>query len=408
MKGTVRLVTIAVLWLATLTATASAQFAPLVPDGESARARVGPLYLNPSLSLTNVGVDTNLFNDAEVLEPRRDLALTFVPQSEFFMRLGRTWLTGNAREDLVWFRDYRDQRSANGTVRAGWLVPLNRLTLHAEGTFVRSRERAGPEIDARADRRERGGVLLAELRPWPRTFVGARVERREVRYSDRTLFDGERLSDQLNRTRTTGVLALRHELTPMTSVTVEASAYQDRFFVAHERNAEASQVAGGLRFDPSALLNGYVLVGYRHYSPGNLQVADYRGPTLAASLTYVARTATRLTVDAGRDVEYSYDPERPYYLMTGVNATLTQRIAGPVDVQGRVGGRVLAYRDRLDVIAVDGNRRDQVRQLGVSLGYRLGVGTRIAVDVDAQRRTSPVLLRNYRGNRYGLSLTWVP
>lgn len=408
MKGTLRLIGLAWLTILLGTSTALAQFAPVVPDVDSARARVGPVYFNPSLSLTNVGVDTNLFNEADSLAPRRDVALTFVPQTELFMRLGRTWLTGSAREDLVWFREYRDQRSANGTFRGGWLVPLNRVTMHVEGTYVRSRERAGPEIDARANRRERGGTMLVEVRPWSRTFVGTRLERREIRYADDALFRGERLSEQLNRTRTSGLLSLRHELTPMTSLSLEVSAYQDRFLIAQERDADASQIAGGIRFDPSALMNGYVMVGYRRFSPGTLMVDEYRGPTLAASLSYVASSSTRIAVDAGRDVEYSYDPERPYYLMTGALATVTQRIAGPLDVQGRAGLRELAYRDRLDMVVPVANPNDRVRLLGGSIGYRVGLNARVALGLEMQRRTSPAPMRNFQGRRYGLSFTWVP
>ena len=84
--------------------------------------RVGPLWLTPTISLANVGIDTNLFNDAAIAEPRQDLALTFAPQTDVWMRMGRTWMTGNVRQELVWFRDSRDQRSANGLYRGGWLV----------------------------------------------------------------------------------------------------------------------------------------------------------------------------------------------------------------------------------------------------------------------------------------------
>lgn len=408
MNAVWRVVGCAVLGVMLASAPAQAQFVPVPPDSESARIHAGPFLLNPMLSLTNVGVDTNLFNAADVAEPRRDLALTFVPQTDVWMRLGRTWLTGNLREDLVWFRDYQDQRSANGTFKGGWLVPLNRFSMHAEGTYVRSRERPGFEIDARADRREKAGTVTLEVRPWPRTFVGTRLEQREVRFVDGSLFGGARLSEQLNRTRTAGLLSLRHELTPMTSLTVEGSAYRDRFVFARERNAESAQVAGGLRFDPSALFNGFVLVGYRRFSPGSLEVPDYNGPTLSASLSYVARTSTRLTLDGGRDVEYSFDPNRPYYLLSGVAATLTQHIAGPFDLQGRAGLRSLAYRERLDLATGPSERNDHVRSYGAGLGYRLGVSTRLSAEFETQQRTSVIALRNYRGTRYGMAITWIP
>jgi hypothetical protein len=197
----------------------------------------------------------------------------------------------------------------------------------------------------------------------------------------------------------------------------------------HDRDAHASQYAAGFRFDPSAILSGHALVGYRRFSPGDPFVPEYRGPTMSASLGYVARSSTRVTVDAGRDVEYSYDPLQPYYLMSGVTATFTQRLGGPVDVQARGGLRTLAYRQRTAISGGLGTgsvvtgtaataatvvpeslagRDDRVTLAGVGLGYRIGLTTRVAVEFERQRRTSVVALRSYEGNRYGLSMTWVP
>lgn len=403
-----RFLSLALLGTTLLSAPAHAQILPAPPDTAGARVRLGPFWLNPTLSVNNVGIDTNLFNEAEVVDPRRDVAVTFAPQTELWMRIGRTWLTGNVREDLIWFRDYRDQRSANGTYRGGLYVPLTRVTFLVDGGYVRSRERPSVEIDLRADRRERLATAAAEARTWSRTFVGARVEYRAVEFSSNALFGGQDLSQQLNRTRMSGTLAIRHELTPMTSVTVEAATSQDRFTYAPDRDAAASQLVAGLLFDPNALVKGHVLVGYQRFAWGGVDIPPYTGPTLAASLSYIVRTSTRVTVDSGRDVQYSFDPIRPYYLQTSFATTITQRLFGPFDAQGRLGVRALDYRDRLTAGSGLMDRRDRVRTLATSLGYRLGRSTRLAFDYETQRRSSPIVLRNYRGSRYGLSAIWTP
>ncbi len=408
MKFTTRMAGAALLWTVLSHRVADAQLLPAPPDTGASRVQVGPFWLKPTLALTNVGVDTNLFNEADVADPRQDLAMTFSPQTEIWMRMGRTWMTGHLRQDLVWFRDYRDQRSANGTYRAGWYVPLTRLSLLAEGGYTRSRERPNVEIDLRAPRRERFGTVTTELRAWSRTYVGARIERRLVQYTGSDRFGGQSLREELDRARTVGTATLRHELTPMTSLAVEASVSRDRFTFSSGRDADAAQIVAGFRFDPTALVKGYALIGYQRFAWSSPDIPGYGGPTLSANLSYVARTSTRVTLDALRDVEASFDPNRPYYLQTGVAMTLTQRVVGPFDVQGRAGVRTLDYRARATGVASQSARQDHVTLLGGGIGYRLGRDTRLAADLETQRRSSPLPLRTYQGQRFGMSITWAP
>jgi len=403
-----RIVGFALLSTAVVNGVGHAQPLPAPPDTGITRVRVGPLWLKPTLSLTNVGIDTNLFNEAKIAEPRQDVAVTFVPQTEILMRMGRTWMTGNVRQDLIWFRDYRDQRSANGSYRGGWYIPLTRLSILAEGGYTRSRERPNYEIDLRAPRQERLGAVTTELRTGSRTYIGARGWWRVVQFAGGEFFGGQDLREELDRTRTIGTATFRHELTPMTSLSVEASLSRDRFAYSPDRDAEAAQVVAGLRFDPTALIKGHALVGYQRFAWNGSDIPEYRGPTVTASLSYVARTSTRLTMDALRDVEPSFDPNLPYYVQTGLSTTLAQRLVGPVDVQARVGVRTLDYRARAAGLVPQAPRRDRVTLFGGGIGYRLTRSMRVAADIEAQRRAAPVLLRSYQGERFGLSITWTP
>lgn len=390
------------------TSMAEAQFVPVPPVTTNARVRMGPFELSPMISLTNVGVDTNLFNEADTEDPQRDVAMSFAPQTDIATRLGRTWLVGTARQDWVWFRRYQDQRSANGFYRGTWYVPLNRVRWLVEGSYLRSRERPSFEIDLRAHRRERAGAVTTEVRAWSRTFLGGRLEHRDVQFNDRALFGGRDLSDELSRVRLTGTAAIRYEVTPMTSVAFEASAFDEQFSASPWRSTKSTQFAGGLRFDPSALVKGHVLVGYRDLTPSSATVPAYAGPTLSVNVASIVRGNMRFGFDGVRDVEYSFDPERPYYLLTGLSGTVSRRLFGPVDIQARVGRRTLSYRTRTDVIVEHARRRDRVVTFAESVGYRLAENSRVTFDFESQRRTSPITLRNYRGARYGLSFIWAP
>src|SRR5687768_12949697 len=82
---------LSVVFAATVAAPAHAQL-PDLPDPDTVRTRVGPFYLNPTVALTNAGVDENVFNEADSLEPRSDFTMTLTPASDIWLRAGPTWI----------------------------------------------------------------------------------------------------------------------------------------------------------------------------------------------------------------------------------------------------------------------------------------------------------------------------
>src|SRR2546423_15181526 len=76
-----------------------------VPPAD-AKLHFGPLALNPTLSLVNAGIDTNVFNEPTEAGPKRDFTMTFEPKSDWWLRLGPTWLLGNISEGLVYYNQY--------------------------------------------------------------------------------------------------------------------------------------------------------------------------------------------------------------------------------------------------------------------------------------------------------------
>ena len=385
---------------------AGAQAIPEPPDPERVRVRVGALWLDPTFAVANAGRDSNVLNQADEHDPRGDFTITLTPSTNMWLRAGPTWIVGNVREDFVWFRQNAGERSANSDIKAGWLVPLNRLTLYAGGNWIRTRERPGFEIDARADRSEQAANGAAEVRVLSRTLLGVRGERRHIDFAQGTRFLGSDLRTSLNRVQTTGAATVRHELTPLTSLTVEGGIEQDRFEFSPIRDADSTQLSVGVRFDPFALIRGSAQIGYRDFNPLAPQVPGYRGSTALVSLSYVALGSTRLTVQASRDVEYSFELTQPYYVETGVYASLGQQIYGPLDVEGRFRREQLVYTAQEGIAVEVPGRRDEVKSFGGGAGYRVGADLRLGFNVDWVARESRAALRRYEGLRYGLALTY--
>ena len=81
-------------------------------------------------------------------------------------------------------------------------------------------------------------------------------------------------------------------------------------------------------------------------------------------------------------MSYSFDVNQPYYLQTGVSASIEQQLFGPVDVVGRYGAQRLSYRDRAGALVKAANRVDNVTSYGFGFGYHLGRDLRIGVNID--------------------------
>ncbi len=393
------------LMLALAPSVAFAQSEPGAPPA-NVRVRMGPLFVNPTFALTNAGVDNNVFNEAESDDPKEDFTLTVTPAVDLWLRFGRTWLRGTINEDIVYYHTYASERSANNNSRVTWVIPLNRLTVTPGAGYLYTRERPGFEIDTRSQRTEVDFNTTVEIRALSKTFFGIRGDRRTTDFEQGAEYDNTDLHDELNRTVTTAALTLRHEVTPLTSITFDVSREQDRFEFSPDRDTNSTAITGGVKFDPFALIKGSATFGYRDFKPLSGDVPGYQGSTALVDLSYVALGSTKLGVTFNRDVQYSYDVNQPYYLQTGVTGSISQQIFGPLDAVARIASSKLEYRDRAGADVEVSNRVDRIESYGGGLGYHLGSDMRLGFNIDQQRRLSGVDSKRYNGLRYGFAVTY--
>jgi hypothetical protein len=376
------------------------------PDPAKVRVRIGPLWMNPTVALTNLGIDQNVFNEPDSVSPKQDFTLTATPNTDVWVRVGPSWVEGSIKEELVWYQTYATERAANSTYRIGWKVPLNRLAFDVGGTYANVRDRPGYEIDARSLRIETKANGSVEVRTLSKTFFGVRAERQRTNFDKDAVFLASNLHTELNHVTTTTGLFVRHQLTPLTSVSLIASRMQDRFDSSSLRDSDSNTFVMSVAFDPVALIKGGVTLGYRDFRPSSAALAEYRGLTTAINLSYNASEMTKFSVRGNRDIEYSFDTNQPYYLLTGVEGSIAQQVFGPVDVVGRLGIQSLAYRDRAGAVVEVADRVDHVRTYGVGVGYHLGRDLRLGFNLDHSQRESEVARRQYGGFRFGTAVTY--
>jgi len=375
------------------------------PDVSKVRVRLGPVALDPTIELANLGVDTNVFNEPSG-EEKQDFTFTLTPRARAWMKAGPTWLTADFREDIVWYQEYSSERAANTFFSGGWIVPLNRLAFGFDGSYLNARERPGYEIDVRAERRELQGRAAIEYRALAKTFLTARAGRSDVEFDADEFFLSSNLSRELDRVVTMFAIGIKHDLTPLTSISFDLTRQEDRFDFSQLRDSDSTTFSVQVTFDPFAVIKGTARIGYRDFVPLDPTVPGYQGGTAAVDLSYVLQGSTKLGVQIGRDVQYSFDVNQPYYLQTGISGSIAQQIYGPLDVVARAGTQHLSYRDRAGATVAVAGRTDEVRTLGVGVGYHVGSELRIGFNVDRSRRDTDLAGRRYEGYRAGMSVTY--
>jgi hypothetical protein len=396
----------AVLLIAVLAAApASAQDPAPDPDAE-ANMRFGPLSLKSTIALSNMGVDTNVFNRADADRPESDFTMSFSPNTDAWLRMGRTWVTGTVHVDWVYYNKFASERSANASYRIGVDRTFNRLSVKANARHLNTRDRPGFEIDARSRRTETQYDGEGLMRVMSRTSVGATGWRRRTQFDQAAFFYEANLARELDRTSSGTGMVVRHALTPLTTVGLDVTREHERFVTATYRDSNSTRVVATVNLQPLALISGAAAVGFRRFTPLPADVPSYNGLVANLDLSYSLLGTTRLGVQARRDIQYSFEFEQPYYLESGLTATVQRQVFGPYDVLGRVGRLGLAYTDRVGAAVLISNRTDHVTTVGIGAGYRMGTDKRLGFTIDRQRRTSTVPGRSYTGLRFGVSLTY--
>lgn len=370
---------------------------------ERARVHVGPLGLSPSIAVTSVGIDSNVFNEFD--DPKSDFKFALSPQLDTWLRAGRSRLHLSGRTDLWYFRHYASERSVDYAANARFEVRSARVLPWFTASLVDGRQRLGYEIDLRFRGVTQEFATGVDVRVVGKTRVG--VSARHVN-SDHEPVDylGSNLREVLDRSTDALGLDLKYALTPLTTAVVSAERSRDRFQFMPSRNSDSSRIDAGFDLSEFALIGGSGRIGYRRFSGASGAMPDYAGvvASVSAKSTLLGRLQIELSTE--RDVNYSWELSHPYFLLTGATLTVTPQLTTKWYARARAGLHHLAYRAAVGLPEPQQDRVDRVELMGTGVGYRVSRDIRVGIDVDRERRESPVRLRAYEGFRTGISVTY--
>lgn len=345
--------------------------------------RLGPVLATPGLTVREVGVDTNVFD--EPVDPKRDYTATVSPDLRLFMRVGVLRVSALSAADFTYYREYEEERGISRQIRVRTDLLLSRLRPWVSGAFVQTRDRLNTELDRRARRDgvEYGGGLGFEVSPKTRVYVAA--ARTETTFRDGEVFQGVDLAAAFNRESDVANGGLEMSLTPFTTMVLQGGVQRDRFADAPLRDSESRTASVQLQFSADAVIRGRLRIGYRDFQPVDPALARYQGVTGTAGIGFSAFGTARFDIDGTRDVEYSFEEEAGYFVQTGAVLTYTQRLFGAWDLQGRAGRSWLDY----GAAQLEGARNDHVDTYAVGLGYNLQDRSRLGLNYEYTERSAP-------------------
>ena len=375
-------------------------------DGwDAAKWRFGPLAVTPKVELKNLGWDSNVFNESE--NPRSDFTATADAPIDWWLRFGRGRLHGVDVFEGVWFATYGDQSSFNQRHELTLLVPINRVRFYVGGSYLSTNDRPGYEINTRIHHIDSGANAGVVIRLSSRLDLDVSGRQTTYRYNDNPEA-GIYYSETLDRRKENYGGQLRYRYTSETTFTFLADQVRERYTGAPERDNDGFRILPGVEFGQRAIINGKAQVGYRKLNTLMAGMPDFSGLVANADLSYTLRGVTRFTAGVSRDVFFSYEVTRPFYIQPGFTVGVTQQVSGPWDLQARASWYRLDYR-QVDVPGTEPlpERNDRYRTFGGGVGYKVSRDIRVGFNVDAFHRDSIEPGESYDGLRGGMAVTYV-
>ena len=382
---------------------AQAPSPPILPSTTVVHAGRAALY--PSISLHDVGTDSNVNNDG--VAPREDFTYSVMPRLYAVVPIASGRFIGTGTGDFVYFQTYKDQQSLNGFFEGRYDLTDGIIRPFATISY-NTQERQTLEIDERVRQGRSALTLGAEIDVASKTSLMGWVYREKAAWDENEKYSGVSLAEQLNSTTDIAAAGARIRLTPFTSIVALAEIQRDRFESSPEKDADSLRIAPYVEFDNGAAVVGRARAGYRAFRPVHSGAAGYDGPVASVTLGLHVLDRLRGRLDGGRDVRFSYDPLQPFYLESGLLFEIRYRVAGPFELVG-MGERWQLRHQRIGGASFDG-RRENTSVIGGGIGIRLREQVELSFTVDRRERSSSdPIIRNYERQRvlasvsYGLS-----
>jgi hypothetical protein len=334
--------------------------------------RAGPFYLRPYLAIRDVGYDDNIFLESP--EPVGDTTATIGPGLDALLLFGeRGGLRLDQRYDYVAYGQYTELNHWNGDIRARGVMLAKRLVLSLEDHATSYEERPNYTVDQRL--RNDSNAITAAFRTLRRGRLGVEgfLRHNGIDYSP-LAGSSDASADRLDRDErtlsVTGTLRVR----PKTSFLLEGRVERYDFVQDFEgRDSRSTAALVGLRFDPSASIQGELRIGTENLTAPERPESDYHGPIGEGHLMTRLGHAGRGRLSLGRDIVFSTIEEDLYFVNTFWAAAYEQFFSRRWSGLAGYGRSLAHYPEAITRVGTppfQGIRDDRISEVELALRYR--------------------------------------
>jgi len=277
----------------------------------------GPFRIQPSLVISNVGVDSNIFYSPA--EPIKDFTITAGPAATVYVPIHRKFvLSLYGSPQYVWYSKTEQERTWNYYFNGAAQLSLKNVFFSLEGTYSDARERWNTEIDIRPRRKEKGygGSVLIRA-AWKTSFS---LGYRTVKYDYESVVYGDSFDvrERLNRQESYANFSLFYQASTQRRffLDFEYGLYQFDFATqAAIGNSRSGAAYAGLEFSRlGRRVRGRVRIGYKKYDVRAVDGPDYQGVVGDSQLWIRLAKPFVIRGSYVRDVRFSLWYDNPYYL----------------------------------------------------------------------------------------------
>lgn len=287
----------------------------------------GPFRIQPSLVISNAGVDSNVLYSPT--DPIKDFTITAGPAATLYIPIHRKFvLSLYGSPQYVWYSKTDRERTWNYYFNGAAQLSLKNVFFSLEGTYSDARERWSTEIDIRPRRKEEGLGGSALVKTSRKTSFS--LAYRTVKYNYESVDDasGFNFRERLNRRESYANFSLFYQATTERRFFLDFEYGQYEFEFATQAalgNARSGAAYAGLEFSRlGRRVRGRIRVGYKKFDVRAVDGPDYEG-VVGDSQLWI-RLAKPFVIRGSylRDVRFSLWYANPYFIESrpGVGVSL--------------------------------------------------------------------------------------
>lgn len=342
----------------------------VVPGYEARGIPVGSFTLSPSLGITGA------YNDNVFTLPDHKVGDTYVrltPAAQLQSNWSRRSLTLSAEGQIDRYARHTSENEEDVDLSAYGIQQLGDSTrVRLIGRFRDARESRESENAFALTRRPvryqttTGGIGVSQR--FARALLSAEAGITRSNYFDARLTDGAPIDQDyrdsdLKRVRLRGEVLQSPSLAYFVQGTYDRTDYRLKSTAGQERNSNAYEILGGIRFELPILARGEIGVGYVHSDYRGARFRSFSGIAVNSKVLFFPTPLTTVTLTAQRSVEDAGIPDSSGYTL----------LSGGVQVDHELlRSLILSTNAQYERDSFNGiDRRDRRVGFGVSADYKL-------------------------------------